>query len=122
MRHRRRGRKLGRAPSHQRALLRSLASALFLTERDAEYDENAPKVKGRIITTLPKAKEVRPLVERCITIARRALPALEEANRAGTQAERNTEAWKSWRKSDQWRKWSAAMAPVVTARRRCGVL
>ena len=72
MRHRRKGRKLGRNPSHQRALLRSLASALFLTERDAEFDDNAPKVKGRIVTTLHKAKEVRPLVEKCITVARRA--------------------------------------------------
>jgi large subunit ribosomal protein L17 len=122
MRHRRRGRKLGRNPNHQRALLRNLASALILTERDAEGEENAPKVKGRIVTTVPKAKEVRPLVERCITIARRALPALEEAERHGTQAPRNTEAWKSWRASDQWRKWSVAMAPVVTARRRCRVL
>jgi large subunit ribosomal protein L17 len=122
MRHRRRGRKLGRNPNHQRALLRNLASALLLTERDAEFDDNKPKVKGRIVTTLPKAKEVRPLVERCITIARRALPSLEEAQRYGTQAERNTEAWKSWRASDQWKKWSAAMAPVVTARRRCLVL
>ena len=85
MRHRRRGRKLGRAPSHQRALLRNLASALFLTERDAEYDDNKPKVKGRIITTISKAKEVRPLVEKCITIARRALPALEEAQRMAPQ-------------------------------------
>jgi large subunit ribosomal protein L17 len=122
MRHRRRGRKLGRNPNHQRALLRNLASALLLTERDATEEDNEPKVKGRIITTLPKAKEVRPLVERCITIARRALPALEEAGRYDTQAERNTEAWKAWRSGDGWRKWSAAMAPVVSARRRCLVL
>ena len=64
MRHRRKGRTLGRCPSHQRALLRNLASALILTERDAEDEDNRPKVKGRIITTLQKAKEVRPLVER----------------------------------------------------------
>ena len=54
-------------------MLRNLASSLFLTERDAELDTNPPKVKGRIVTTLHKAKEVRPLVERCITIARRSL-------------------------------------------------
>ena len=46
MRHRRKGRVLGRAPSHQRALLRNLASALVLTERDAEFDDNKPKVQG----------------------------------------------------------------------------
>lgn len=118
MRHRRKGRTLGRNPSHQRALLRNLASALFLTERDAEDEENAPKVKGRIITTLPKAKEVRPVVERCITIAKRALPSLEEAGKFGTTAERNTQAWKDWRKSDNYSKWNQAMAPVVNARRR----
>jgi large subunit ribosomal protein L17 len=122
MRHRRRGRKLGRNPNHQRALLRNLASALFLTERDAEGEEGAPKVKGRIITTLPKAKEVRPLVERCITIARHALPAMQEAEKYGTTADRNSEAWKTWRKGSQWRQWSAAIAPVVNARRRCLVL
>ena len=49
MRHRRRGRKLGRNPNHQRALMRNLASALILTERDAEGEDNPPKVKGRII-------------------------------------------------------------------------
>ena len=102
--------------------MRNLASALLLTERDATDEENEPKVKGRIVTTLPKAKEVRPHIERCITIARRALPALQEAERYGTQAERNTEAWKTWRKGDQWKKWAAAMAPVVAARRRCLVL
>lgn len=118
MRHRRKGRTLGRCPSHQRALLRNLASALFLTERDAEDDDNRPKVKGRIITTLEKAKEVRPLVERCITIARNALPAEQEAERFGTTAERKSAAWETWRNSDDYTKWNQAMAPVVAARRR----
>jgi large subunit ribosomal protein L17 len=118
MRHRRKGRTLGRNPAHQRALLRNLASALFLTERDAEDEDNAPKVKGRIITTLPKAKEVRPVVERCITIAKRVLPSMEEAAKFGTTADRNSQAWKDWRKSDNYTKWNQAMAPVVNARRR----
>jgi large subunit ribosomal protein L17 len=122
MRHRRKGRTLGRNPSHQRALLRNLASALFLTVRDAEDEENAPKVKGRIITTLSKAKEVRPVVERAITLAKRALPALEEAGKFGTTAERNSSAWKEWRKSENYTKWNQAMAPVVNARRRALVL
>ena len=86
MRHRRRSRVLGRSPSHRKALFKNMASALFLTERDAEDEENTPKVKGRIITTLHKAKEVRPLVEKCITIARRSLGDLESASEFGTSA------------------------------------
>ena len=118
MRHRRRGRTLGRNPAHQRALLRNLASSLFLTERNAEDEENAPKVKGRIITTLEKAKEVRPLVERCITLARHSLSATEAAQEHASTAERNTDAWRSWRKSEQWKRWNHAIAPAVKARRR----
>jgi large subunit ribosomal protein L17 len=118
MRHRRKGRTLGRNPSHQRALLRSLASALLLTERDAELDDNKPKIKGRIITTIEKAKEVRPLVERCITIARRALPHQEAADELEPQADRNSEQWRAWRGSDRWRQWNQTIAPVVAARRR----
>ncbi len=118
MRHRRRGRTLGRSPSHRKALLKNLASALFLTERDATYDDNAPKVTGRITTTLHKAKEVRPLVEKCITIAKKSLTAAEAAKKFESQEERGSEAWKKWRTSDKWAKWAAARAPVVTARRR----
>lgn len=118
MRHRRKGRVLGRSPSHQRALLRNLASALFLTERDAEHDDNAPKVKGRIITTLPKAKEVRPVIEKCITIAVRGLRAEEQAAQFASEADRDSEEWRRWRQGPEWKKWAAARAPAVTARRR----
>ncbi len=119
MRHRRKGRVLGRSPSHQRALLRNLASALMLTERETEAGEvGAPKVAGRIITTLAKAKEVRPLVERCITIAKRGLVSLDQAKEFGTSADRDSAAWKQWRTSDRWSQWAQAVAPAVTARRR----
>ncbi|MCR4410864.1 MAG: bL17 family ribosomal protein [Thermoguttaceae bacterium] len=118
MRHRNKGRKLGRNPNHQRALLRNLAAALFLTERQAEGEPNAPKTRGRIITTLAKAKEVRPLVEKCVTIARRALVHQVEADRLKPDVDRYTEAWRAWRSSPEWREWAQAMAPVVAARRR----
>lgn len=118
MRHRKRGRRLGRSSSHRRAMLRNLASSLFLTERDVEFDPNPPKVKGRVITTLQKAKEVRPLVEKCITIARRSLEHAEAAEQYETDAERGTEQWKQWRASEQWQQWCHARAPVVAARRR----
>lgn len=124
MRHRRRGRKLGRNPSHQRALLRNLASALILTERDTDdlrfLDlESEPKVKGRIVTTISKAKEVRPLVEKCVTIAKKSLPAQRKAAELEPAAERGSDEWKSWRSGDGWREWNAAVAPTVAARRRC---
>ena len=118
MRHRKRGRRLGRSSSHRKAMLRNLASSLFLTERDAELDDNAPKVKGRVVTTLHKAKEVRPLVERCITIARHSLVHAAAAEELNVSAERGTDTWKSWRQSDQWQQWNAKIAPTVAARRR----
>ena len=77
-----------------------------------------PKVKGRIVTTLHKAKEVRPLVEKCITIARRSLTHSEAAQQYSTTAERGSEQWKTWRNSEQWKQWNAAIAPTVAARRR----
>lgn len=118
MRHRKKGRYLGRSPSHRRALLRNLASALFLTESDFFFEDEEPYIKGRIVTTLAKAKEVRPLVERCITIAKRVLPLLEEARRLEPTAPRNSEAWRQWRQSEAWYEWNRKMAPVVAARRR----
>ena len=99
-------------------MLRNLASSLILTERDAELDDNAPKTKGRVVTTLQKAKEVRPLVEKCVTIARRSLKAQAAAEELGTNAERGSESWRTWRNSDQWQAWNAAIAPAVAARRR----
>jgi large subunit ribosomal protein L17 len=99
-------------------MLRNLASSLILTERDAEFDANKPKVKGRIVTTLAKAKEVRRLIERCITMARKSLSHQERAEQLAVDAERGSEEWKRWRNSDRWREWAEAISPVVAARRR----
>ncbi|OFW03981.1 MAG: 50S ribosomal protein L17 [Acidobacteria bacterium RIFCSPLOWO2_02_FULL_67_36] len=61
MRHRVSHRKLGRVTEHRIAMLRNQAEALIRHER--------------IETTVPKAKELRPFVERIITIAKRGLAA-----------------------------------------------
>jgi len=91
----------------------------MLTEREVDVDEvGRPAVAGRIVTTVAKAKEVRPLVERCITIAKRGLAAAERAKEFATTADRDSSEWKKWRTGEQWRKWAAASAPAVTARRR----
>jgi len=58
MRHRKAGRTLSRTASHRLALMRNLTSALIRAK------------DGRIITTVEKAKEARPFVEKLITLAR----------------------------------------------------
>src|SRR5919112_6355323 len=73
MRHRVGQRKLGRVTEHRLALLRSQAEALIRHEH--------------IETTVPKAKELRPFVERIITIAKRGL-AGGEANGRSLHARR----------------------------------
>ncbi|GAB4231369.1 MAG: hypothetical protein OHK0028_06330 [Deltaproteobacteria bacterium] len=58
MRHAMDHRKLGRNPAHRKALLRNLMNALVLAER--------------IETTVPRAKELRRLADRVITLGKRA--------------------------------------------------
>ena len=74
MRHRVAYRKLGRVTEHRIAMLRSQASALIEHER--------------IQTTVPKAKELRPFVERIISIAKRSLDAPAGSARAVTARRR----------------------------------
>ena len=57
MRHKYGGRKLNRTSSHRKALFRNMAAALIKHEQ--------------ITTTLPKAKELRPYLEKLITLAKR---------------------------------------------------
>jgi large subunit ribosomal protein L17 len=59
MRHRVAHRKLGRVTEHRIAMLRNQAHALLLHER--------------VETTVPRAKELRPFVERIITLAKRGI-------------------------------------------------
>jgi large subunit ribosomal protein L17 len=60
MRHLKAHRKLGRTTAHRISLLRNLATSLINSEKEA------------IVTTLPKAKELRSYVEKVITISRHA--------------------------------------------------
>lgn len=57
MRHRKAGRKLNMKSSHRKAVFANMASALIKHEQ--------------ITTTLPKAKELRPIVERLITLGKK---------------------------------------------------
>lgn len=60
MRHGKSGRKLGRSPGQRKALLRQLAISIILEER--------------VTTTEAKAKTMRPVVEKLVTIAREDTP------------------------------------------------
>lgn len=57
MRHRKAGRKLNRTASHRKAMFMNLAQALIKHEQ--------------IVTTLPKAKDLRPIVEKLITLGKK---------------------------------------------------
>ena len=71
MRHLKAHRKLGRTTEHRISLLRNLATSL-INARDE-----------RIVTTLPKAKELRPFVERAITLSRKAREIGDDDSTAG---------------------------------------
>jgi len=118
MRHRVAGRKLGRNASHRKAMFRNMATSLIRTVRVEEGVAGQPKVAGRIITTVPKAKELRPIVEKFITMARKALKISEAAAKYGSTAERGSDAWNEWRESEQGKNWVTTSAPALTLRRR----
>jgi large subunit ribosomal protein L17 len=70
MRHLKAHRKLGRTSEHRNSMLRNLATSLINSRSE------------RIVTTLPKAKELRPFVERAITLSRQAQSLPKEGSEA----------------------------------------
>jgi large subunit ribosomal protein L17 len=74
MRHRKAGRHLNRTPDHRRSLFRNLTRALITHES--------------IVTTVAKAKELRPYVERLITFAKKANAVIVEAQGKGEAEEK----------------------------------
>ena len=57
MRHQNSGRKLNRTASHRKAMFANMAASIIQHEQ--------------IVTTLPKAKEIRPIVEKLVTLGKR---------------------------------------------------
>ena len=99
-------------------MFRNMATSLIATVRIEEGVNGQPKVAGRIVTTVPKAKELRPVVEKLITMARKALKISEASAKYGTTAERGSDAWNAWRQSEQGKNWVNSNASALTLRRR----
>src|SRR3954467_7900956 len=78
MRHGKVHRKLGKKPAHRKAMFANMCAALIKHEQ--------------IVTTLPKAKELRPIVEKLVTLAKKGgLAARRQAiaeSRVGTQVKK----------------------------------
>ncbi|HET7334206.1 MAG TPA: 50S ribosomal protein L17 [Rhizomicrobium sp.] len=80
MRHRNQGRKLNRTSSHRTAMFANMAAALIKHEQ--------------IKTTLPKAKELRPFVEKLVTLSRRGADNLHARRLAISQVRDETQVKK----------------------------
>jgi len=80
MRHRNQGRKLGRTSAHREAMFANMAAALIKHEQ--------------IKTTLPKAKELRPIVEKLVTLSRRGASDLHARRQALSQIKDETQVKK----------------------------
>jgi large subunit ribosomal protein L17 len=101
MRHRKRGRKLNRNASHRKAMFRNMANALF------EHEQ--------IVTTVAKAKELRPFAEKMITLARRGATAQREAEQLREKADAMDKA--SERRAELLAEWRGKVAPALHVRR-----
>jgi large subunit ribosomal protein L17 len=80
MRHRNQGRKLNRTSAHRTAMFANMAAALIKHEQ--------------IKTTLPKAKELRPVVEKLVTLSRRGAANLHARRLALAQVRDETQVKK----------------------------
>lgn len=80
MRHRNQGRKLGKKAQHRTAMFANMAAALIKHEQ--------------IKTTLPKAKELRPVVEKLVTLSRRGAGNLHARRQALSQVRDETQVKK----------------------------
>ena len=101
MRHRKRGRTLGRNAAHRKAMFRNMANSLF------EHEE--------IVTTVAKAKELRPFAEKMITLARRGALANRDAEKIREKTAGLDKA--STERAELLAEWRKANAPVLHVRR-----
>ena len=100
MRHRLVGRKLGRNSSHRRSLFANMVRCILQVTRDDGYGNS-----GRIRTTLAKAKQLRPYLEKLVTISVKARRAADEANVLSSVLKKGDDEYLNWLRSDAGQKW-----------------
>jgi large subunit ribosomal protein L17 len=108
MRHKVKGKKLNRNAPHRRAMFRNLVLGLL-----AKCDGDGASC--RIVTTITKAKASRSVVEKLITIAKKANEVLAAAP---VPLGRRDSGYQEWRTSPEWRIWASSVAPAVALRRK----
>jgi large subunit ribosomal protein L17 len=105
-------------------MLRNMACSLIRTLDQDEDDPTRAKIAGRIVTTLPKAKELRPFVEKLVTLAKKgrqhelAAAEIKSDVPAKVGHPEGRSEWKQFRESAEYAPWHAALAPAVACRRR----
>ena len=96
--------------------MRNLTRALILTlDQEAA---GAAKANGRIRTTLAKAKEVRPFVEKMVTTAVKAKRCLDDANAIKCPQAHGSDEYQTWRATEAGQVWLKAQAKYIHYRRQ----
>lgn len=114
MRHKRRGKKLNRNSSHRHAMLRNMAVSMILSSRSGKDDLDLVG-GGRIVTTVQKAKYLRPFMDRLVTLSKRAALVIGVAPEVPS---RRSSEWQEWRSSARWSAWVNSVSPALSLRRR----
>jgi len=87
---------------------------MILSSRTRVADSNAVG-GGRIVTTVEKAKFLRPFMDRLITLSKRAALVIGSAPEVPP---RGSSEWREWRCSERWSSWVDLVSPAVSLRRR----
>jgi large subunit ribosomal protein L17 len=97
MRHQKKSRRFGRSPAHRKAMFRNMVTSLFIHER--------------VLTTVEKAKELRRVAERLITLGKRGDLSARRLAASKLQLTGQKEGQEQWQEETALRKLFDTLAP-----------